>query len=626
MKTQLPQFPIGSLLLLATVLSCAKEAEIPPGEGGGGAATPSTGTAGGGGSEVTGGGGASFTTSTGGGGGEPCNFICSPDLHAVLDCQGNVLETCTGDQGCDITLGACVNACDATVQNQSSIGCEYWATYTDTLQPSPGVEACFAAVVANNWDTPAQIAVEYDGQLLDIAAFARIPTGPGPTPVLAPFDAAAGLAPGEVAVLFLAGSDTAGHIPCPIPSAVPAPVHLEGASGVGKSFKITSDVPVVAYQFNPYGGAGGTAHGVFKRPGASLLIPTSGWTTNYMAVTPGPAVTGSSVTPKPSINIIAREDGTTVTILPQVDVEGGGALPGGVAGVPLTVVLDAGEHAQFTQTAELVGSIVESDKPVGLMAAHQCQNAPAGPATWLDNCDHAEQMIPPITALGHEYVAVPHKPRVNESAIFRLIGATEGTVLTWTGTTGPSTLSAGEVVQVLTDEPFTVKSQDQEHPFFLFQEMLGSDSLAVCYSETWPVCGYGDPDFVLIPPPEQYLQNYTFFADPTYPVTNLVVVRSKKQDGSFADVTLDCLGVVSGWQPIGEHEWAHVDLTTGEFEPVGACAAGTHTMESEAPFGLWVWGWGGTGYGAATKFVSYGYPAGMSLHPVNDVLIPAVPR
>ena len=43
-------------------------------------------------------------------------------------------------------------------------------------------------------------------------------------------------------------------------------------------------------------------------------------------------------------------------------------------------------------------------------------------------------------------------------------------------------------------------------------------------------------------PPEQYLQQYVFFTDPTYPETNLVVVRARGTDGQFHDVNLDCGG------------------------------------------------------------------------------------
>jgi hypothetical protein len=150
--------------------------------------------------------------------------------------------------------------------------------------------------------------------------------------------------------------------------------------------------------------------------------------------------------------------------------------------------------------------------------------------------------------------------------------------------------------------------------------------------------GYGDADFVRITAADQYLDRYVFFTDPTYPETNLVVIR-KKGPKSFADVTLDCAGgPLAGWQPIGqsgEFELTRTDLVRHNFEPQGACNNGRHEMASTAPFGLWVWGWGtpetsgGTcdpGGGIFTCNVSYGYPAGENVTPINNVVVPPTPK
>ena len=52
----------------------------------------------------------------------------------------------------------------------------------------------------------------------------------------------------------------------------------------------------------------------------------------------------------------------------------------------------------------------------------------------------------------------------------------------------------------------------------------------------------GDPEFVNVVPALEFFSSYVFFTDPTYPETNLVVVRSEATD-VFQDVTLDCAGV-----------------------------------------------------------------------------------
>ena len=246
------------------------------------------------------------------------------------------------------------------------------------------------------------------------------------------------------------------------------------------------------------------------------------------------------------------------------------------------------------------------------MAGQTCMNMPST----AFYCDHGEQMIPPTRALGHRYVGVMYRPRVasETSTFWRVVGAVDGTELTWsTDVAGPSTLSKGQSVMFETGTPFVVSSQDKDHPFMLFTYMTGSQYVSD---------GYGDPDFVLSVPPEQYLKQYVFFTDPTYPETNLVLVRARAADQAFKDVTLDCHGTVPGWQPVGtDHEYARVDLVTGNFMPVGTCATGRHEISSSAPFGLWVWGWGTPLTTTFTKNVSYGYPGGMNVAPINNALI-----
>jgi hypothetical protein len=84
-------------------------------------------------------------------------------------------------------------------------------------------------------------------------------------------------------------------------------------------------------------------------------------------------------------------------------------------------------------------------------------------------------------------------------------------------------------------------------------------------------------------------------------------------------VTLDCAGVLTGWQPIGNggvYEYTRVDLVVNGMGQ-GTCNNGVHSASSTAPFGLTVWGW--------DTAVSYAYPAGMSTLPINSVLVPAIP-
>ncbi len=524
-----------------------------------------------------------------------CPLQCSGDGRSVLDCKGNVTSVCTTQQTC--AQNACVDACSAALLTKRSIGCDYYATDMDTSEPG----YCFAMFVANTWNMPAKIQVEYQGQALDVARFTRLPTGSGAALTYAPYDATTGLAPNEVAVLFLSGA--MGAAPdCPVEPAVAAAT--QSGTRIGDAFHVTTDGPVVAYQINPFGG------GSASITGASLLIPTSAWAHEYVLVNAAPQTVGAAASP--SLNIIASEDSTVATVTPVAPVSAGSGIPAAPAGQPLAIALARGQHAQLTQMAELTGSVVTSNKPIGVMAGHQCMNVPEGTAF----CDHAEQMVPPVTALGHRYAAVMYRSRrpAETSTYWRLVGAVDGTTLTYsTNVGGPTTLNRGQSVTFETGTPFLVNSQDASHPFMLFAYMSSS----LKYQN-----GYGDPDFVLVTPPAQYLKQYVFFTDPTYPETNLVIVRTRGATGQFADVVLDCAGTLSGWSSIdADHEYTRVDLTTGDFQNVGTCSTGRREIHSDEPFGLWVWGWGTAQTFEFTANVSYGYPGGMNVQPINSVIL-----
>ena len=224
-------------------------------------------------------------------------------------------------------------------------------------------------------------------------------------------------------------------------------------------------------------------------------------------------------------------------------------------------------------------------------------------------------MIAPVRALGYEYVAAPHGDRkpTSEERVYRIFGAVDGTQLTYDPpNVGPATIALGQFHEIRSATPFTVRSQGSDHPFLLFTYMTGAGEQGEG--------GWGDADFVRIVPPAQYMSRYVFFADPSYPFTVLTVVR-KKKNGAFADVTLKCMGTVAGWQPVGsdgEYEITYVKIVD-HFMGQGGCNNGVNIMDSDAPFGVWVWGWGSED--TMTGWVSYGYPAGEGVLPINDVII-----
>jgi hypothetical protein len=488
---------------------------------------------------------------------------------------------------------------------------------------SPG---CFTAVVANTWTAPIGIRVERGGQELDISTFARIPSGSGVNITYAPLPDGK-LPPGQVAILFLSHDDRKPADPGKpdLRSKVLCPSEVGVAftgnpavwgNGFGQGFHITTTAPVVAYDIYPYGGAGKEATG-----SASLLLPTASWDTNYIAVTPW-SYSGSGY---PYVGIMAMEDGTEVNFRPSVPIAGGGVIPSAEMGKVSTYSLARGQYVQLVQFEELAGSVIQSNKPVGVWG---CMDAsPVGLGN-IGAADTLRQQIPAVRALGNEYVAVRHRdryPSKEESPPWRFVGAVDDTKLTYEPaipTGAPATLRAGEVVSFRAPGPFIVKSQDADHPFYAAGYMTGM-------GENMSVAGFdyhGDPDFVNIIPSAQYLNAYTFFTDPTYSETSLVVVRKNWGDG-FKDVRLDCAGILSDWKPIdaaGVYQFTRIDLVRGIFEPQGSCDNGVHQINSEGAFGLTVWGWGSNAAGTAST--SYAYPGGAGLKPINKVFVPAVPK
>jgi hypothetical protein len=555
----------------------------------------------------------------GDGSARPCNGTrCSDDLHSVVDCDGKVVMTCPAGEGC--SGNGCVPACDSARDNKSSIGCDYYSVDPDVVFDGAG--ACFAAFIANTWDQPVSLSVDFAGQVLDATKFAYIPSGTGQSTTYAPLPGGQ-IPPGQVAILFLnrhPGIPSPLKLDCPAGTtpAITATDTATHGTAIGSAFHIVASGPVVAYDMFPYGG------GQSAMTSATLLLPTSAWDTNYVAVDgygPGPI-------DQPTVAIVAQQDGTSITINPTSAIAGGTGVAATAQNVPHTYSLDHGQVLQFTQDAPLDGSIIQSTAPVGVWGGKS--------ALAIAGCcdDTAHQQIPPVRALGSEYVGVRYRNRydgMEEAPPWRVVGAADGTQLTWDPVAppgAPTSLSLGQLVEFETNGPFAVRSQDAQHPFYMSAHMTGAGPFDPNQND-----GRGDPEFVNVIPPGEYMTSYVFFADPTYSETNLVVVRTKGKNG-FSDVTLDCAGALTGWQPVGAagaYEYTRIDLVRHNFEPQGQCNNGRREMHSDNPFGLTVWGWGSgeTGQmfqGFYTQYVSYAYPAGASVQPINMVVVPPVPK
>jgi hypothetical protein len=591
---------------------------------------------------------------------DDCNtlsYCVASDPGYIYQCGVRIFQ-CSSLEQCESPCGdagdcnaECINPCLNSLGQNTSNGCEFYAVEMDTTQEVAGV--CYAVFVVNQWQTgqPARLEVDQGGTVLPIEQFARIPSGTGTNITYSQFFEAQGLAQNQIAILFLSRdpadltdpntSDPRFIASCP-PGVTPAIVGdaaLHG-TGVGTAFHLRSNVPIVAYQMLPYGG------GSARVTGATLLLPTNVWGTNYVAANayaaPSVLITepfGSI--PGPTLVVIAQQDNTNITINPVVDILAGGGLAGTTANVPVTYNVNQGEYVQITQSTELTGSAIQADAPVAVIGGSTLLDVPITNS----RADTAEQMLPPIQALGNVYVAVRYRsrsPTGEESVPWRVVGTVNGTNLTFDPPQAgaPATLSAGELVEFDETGPFVVSSQDAQHPFYMAQYMTGGQDYPTPDAST---DGTGDPEFVNVITPAQYLPSYTFFTDPTYPETNLVIVRALDPSTStFPDVILDCAGTLTGWTPVGTSgtfQFTRVDLSTGNFQGVNGCNNGVHTItgaianapSAAARFGVTVWGWGSFVTDPSndmtsptfTQWVSYGYPAGVNITQLNNVVFSA---
>jgi hypothetical protein len=292
----------------------------------------------------------------------PNQLGCSEDLHEVLDANGNVLETCPLDQGCSV--GECVPACEAAAESGGNVGCDFYVSTPHFLtQIAP---PCFAAFVTNNWGSPTNISISRDGQNYSASEFGRISDGTLPESQWAPVPAT-GLPADDVAVLFLSQDPSSVNgtpLTCPVAPAIS--VAGGTAAGVGNgnvnsttgiAWHIQTDVPVSLYDILPYGGAASFL------PSAQLVMPESALGDNFVVSLPKTSGAGA-----PWLQVLATEDNTAISVLPNIDFPAGAVLAA-APGVTSTFTVNAGEYIQwqFATNSNASGSILSSDKPIAVV-------------------------------------------------------------------------------------------------------------------------------------------------------------------------------------------------------------------------------------------------------------------
>ncbi|MCA9682855.1 MAG: IgGFc-binding protein [Myxococcales bacterium] len=314
------------------------------------------------------------------------------------------------------------------------------------------------------------------------------------------------------------------------------------------TYRVTTDVPVVAYQFNPLDGSASYT------TDASLLYPVPSW--DYLHEIVGYKVTISAVS---YIDIVAAVDGTEVQVVPSGPTLGGGGIPAGQANTPFFIMLDEGDVAHITSTtsanATMTGTrvITDEDHPVGVFTATECTNTGQGA------CDHMEEMITGVRLWGMEFVASRMPIRQDNSpepVIWQIYASEDDTVVTITASPEVTGLPASPIAMNKGDMVEFSATGSVANPGDFFVE--ADKPIAVMSYLAGVNGGEGDPCMVQMSPVQQFLPIYVLLVPPTWINDYLVITR-------YAGAQVELDGVLvsdASFVPVGNGDYEVARLLT----------------------------------------------------------------
>jgi len=533
---------------------------------------------------------------------------CSPGGRF---CMGNAIHICdaTGDSstietecaGTDVCRsGACINACEDAAANLSNVGCEYWAVDLDNEYAS-GSDASaeqFAVAIANVSPVEVTVIVEQNDAPIGSAA-------PGES-----LTTTVRIGAYDLARIDLPRRDT-DCADAMEPSGI-------GTCHSGNAYKITTNFPVVAYQFNPIIQS-------FSND-ASLLIPSTGidmhyrilgWPTTNPIELPGFPVEG--IPDRSYITVVGTEANTMVNVTLGGPIVGNPAQGIGAmnAGEIVTVRLMEYEVLNLSSRdipGDMTGSIVEADKPVAVFSGGERAIAPGStdgitppPSGFEDDwccTEHLEEQVVPTVAWGTNFVITRSPTRSDVSGwrepdIYRVMADKPGTTIT-TNLPAPNdsfTLGTNEWREFPAHDGFIMRASDAVQ----IEQILVSQG----FMPSWKSGHGGDPSMILFPPFEQYRDDYIFYVPDTFSANYVVVAMpmGTRVEIDGMDVNGDEFMSICAYEEVGDID--------GTIYIAATCpvSGGVHRLESDLGVGLMVYGYYNVG--------SYGYAAGSNLERIN---------
>jgi hypothetical protein len=575
---------------------------------------------------------------------------CLPDLafcqgQQVMQCrsdgnQADPMATCDTATGSACREGTCQNLCDVAALQRSNVGCEYWGVDLDNAMIDATSNAAaqqYAIVISNAQpDVPVHVHVfQDDGQ-------------PGDAP--APVEIAdAIIAPYTLQVFKLGPREVDGSPPGQYNTGTHTALTRH-------AYKVTTDFPVVAYQFNPLDNVN-----VFSND-ASLLKPREALALEGHSVQPVYVVTGwpqtiaatsdpnTNFNPASPINlrafvaIVGTHEDTTVRVHLKTAVVGGGPVAATPAGGIVEAHLGAFDVLNLETgdfNADFTGSLIEADWPIVAFSGNEASDAPH--FSWLADrrccADHMEDQLDPIRTAGRAF-AIAHNPSrtqavhaaganlgvVPEPDFVRFVAATtKGATITTTLPKPDDTIVLayqGDMREVTVYGDFMAKSSD---PIFVTQVMASQDAAGVPRGLPG-----GDPSLLVYPPTEQYRNNYVFLTPDKYAFDFVAIIAPPGALVTLDDIAPKDLGCETApadgltsaqrGSPTPPFVVYRCQLGFPSIDPLklapdnvmtGVQNDGVHRVDASVPVGIIVSGF--------DSYVSYAYAGGSDL---KDLTVP----
>jgi hypothetical protein len=568
---------------------------------------------------------------------------CSPgttecDQQVVLTCNPagsswQPSQTCDTSQGLACRGGQCQQLCDLAAAEQSNVGCEYWGADLDNAVISPSQNAAaqqYAIVVSNvQPDVPAQVDVEQDD------------SSPGDPLHATQVIASAIIAPQNLEVFNLGPREVDGSADGTFNTGT-------GTALTRHAYRVTSDYPIVAYQFNPLDNVD-----VFSND-ASQLLPTSGlnggvglayvvpsWP-QTIALT-SDAATNFGLNLRAFLAVIATHDNTHVKVTTQARVVGGGPFTAGLPqGGTGNVTLQAFEVLNLETgdfNADFTGSLVSADQPIAVFPGSEASDAPYYSTLSERYCcaDHLEHQTAPLRTVGKSYVLAKMPNRtsaviaaggnigeIDETEYYRVVAAATG--VTHVTTTLRAPYDAFDLPGQGASE--TIPSQndfllDASQPAMVLE--VQSSQQAGGVPDGLPG---GDPSTLCPAPREQWRSDYVLLTPDKYVFDYLVVIAPSDAhvyiDGLALDATDSDVTASDGlteelrgsatppfWTYRYQLSYPIIDSTQlppNNVKP-GKQNDGVHHIQADQPVGVIAYGF--------DSYVSYAYAGGTQLTVIN---------